>query len=511
MNEYKKSNPQEISSSGREEKERGPSIKKGRIKSWNGSFGFVQNEERDVFLHYSNLPENLLNAGRQGKLVGTEIEFSVEKGEKGPKAVSVREIVPEVKIPNDLAPVKIEDEWIGEFDPCIHESWNRKRGGPNKTTAALKTREYYLVDPPSREQFDGQTVIHKSIHGFNAFVESEMGAKLFLSGNTAYIFVIEMPLIPIERLQQAARFAGFNEVVLVPCVQFKAQSLGVRYHAFLDSPEESRYGFSILETTGIVDSTGTVRKQSGWSLASEKIDPKKLLEIYLEHGVCSLLESKDFHGLLLMDVPEKEHLDKAIADCERKIDLASQVPIATSVEIFSSDDGKKIVSGIAVVSGKRHFVPIKSKRAGSGFSSSGYSFELDLSEFGRKPVWVRNITDETTKALADAGMISGTNNPLEEIKQSAEQENAKALQDRISQAGKPFLEIQDGLLCVVEYNNKGDKEELKIVEVSSPNNPYTTVVSFKRDGGNEETLSFNVAKEEFVEAAKKRCVRLYKW
>ena len=62
---------------------------KGKIKWFNArkGFGFIEGEdEKDVFVHRTAVPEGIyLNEG-------DEVEFEVEKDEKGPKAVDLKKL-----------------------------------------------------------------------------------------------------------------------------------------------------------------------------------------------------------------------------------------------------------------------------------------------------------------------------------------------------------------------------------------------------------------------------------
>jgi len=62
---------------------------KGKIKWFNArkGFGFIEGEdEKDVFVHNTNIPEGThLDEG-------DEVEFEVEKDEKGPKAVNLKKL-----------------------------------------------------------------------------------------------------------------------------------------------------------------------------------------------------------------------------------------------------------------------------------------------------------------------------------------------------------------------------------------------------------------------------------
>lgn len=62
---------------------------KGKIKWFNArkGFGFIESEdEKDVFVHRTAVPEGTyLNEG-------DEVEFEVEKDEKGPKAANLKKL-----------------------------------------------------------------------------------------------------------------------------------------------------------------------------------------------------------------------------------------------------------------------------------------------------------------------------------------------------------------------------------------------------------------------------------
>ncbi len=66
-------------------------MSKGVIKWFNEKkgFGFITNEDgTDVFVHYSGIKGD----GFKTLNEGDHVEFEIEKGEKGPRAVSVRVI-----------------------------------------------------------------------------------------------------------------------------------------------------------------------------------------------------------------------------------------------------------------------------------------------------------------------------------------------------------------------------------------------------------------------------------
>jgi len=57
----------------------------GTVKFWNApkGWGFITAEDKtDVFAHYSNTLDKVEE--------GDEVEFEVENGERGPKAINVR-------------------------------------------------------------------------------------------------------------------------------------------------------------------------------------------------------------------------------------------------------------------------------------------------------------------------------------------------------------------------------------------------------------------------------------
>jgi CspA family cold shock protein len=51
------------------------------------NFGFIESDEMedDIFFHVSELPEDSIEEG-------TEVEFTQEDGDKGPKAVDIEEL-----------------------------------------------------------------------------------------------------------------------------------------------------------------------------------------------------------------------------------------------------------------------------------------------------------------------------------------------------------------------------------------------------------------------------------
>jgi cold shock protein len=62
---------------------------KGVIKWFNDrkGFGFITNEDgNDVFVHYSGI----LGDGFKTVNEGDKVEFEIEQGEKGPRAISVK-------------------------------------------------------------------------------------------------------------------------------------------------------------------------------------------------------------------------------------------------------------------------------------------------------------------------------------------------------------------------------------------------------------------------------------
>ena len=62
---------------------------KGKVKWYNSfkGYGFIEGEdEKDVFVHQTAIPEGT----RLDE--GDEVEFEVEKGEKGPSAVNVKKL-----------------------------------------------------------------------------------------------------------------------------------------------------------------------------------------------------------------------------------------------------------------------------------------------------------------------------------------------------------------------------------------------------------------------------------
>jgi CspA family cold shock protein len=68
----------------------------GRVKRYqrNAGYGFIESEEGDLFVHHTAL------ADREFLLPGQQVEFQVEPGDRGPRAVNVRvtgEVAPERK------------------------------------------------------------------------------------------------------------------------------------------------------------------------------------------------------------------------------------------------------------------------------------------------------------------------------------------------------------------------------------------------------------------------------
>ena len=60
----------------------------GKVKWFNEQkgFGFIEREDgSDVFVHHSSIE----GAGLRTLMEGDEVEFDIEEGEKGPKAVRV--------------------------------------------------------------------------------------------------------------------------------------------------------------------------------------------------------------------------------------------------------------------------------------------------------------------------------------------------------------------------------------------------------------------------------------
>lgn len=62
----------------------------GTVKFFNGDkgFGFIApaNGDKDVFVHYSALPDN---GGYRNLNEGDQVEFSIESSSKGPRAADV--------------------------------------------------------------------------------------------------------------------------------------------------------------------------------------------------------------------------------------------------------------------------------------------------------------------------------------------------------------------------------------------------------------------------------------
>ncbi len=64
---------------------------KGVVKWFNEKkgFGFITNEDgSDVFIHYSGI----VGDGFKTLAEGSQVEFEIENGDKGPRAVSVKPI-----------------------------------------------------------------------------------------------------------------------------------------------------------------------------------------------------------------------------------------------------------------------------------------------------------------------------------------------------------------------------------------------------------------------------------
>jgi CspA family cold shock protein len=76
---------------------------RGRVKRFERSsgFGFIETEQGDLFVHHTALK------GREHLLAGQLVEFEVEPGDRGPRAVSVRVI-------EDVSPKKKnQPDWRG--------------------------------------------------------------------------------------------------------------------------------------------------------------------------------------------------------------------------------------------------------------------------------------------------------------------------------------------------------------------------------------------------------------
>lgn len=66
-------------------------MEKGTVKWFNDSkgFGFIQKDSgEDIFVHNSAI----VSDGYRTLIEGTRVEFNVEKSDKGPRAVLVKEI-----------------------------------------------------------------------------------------------------------------------------------------------------------------------------------------------------------------------------------------------------------------------------------------------------------------------------------------------------------------------------------------------------------------------------------
>jgi CspA family cold shock protein len=60
----------------------------GRVKRYerNAGYGFIETEQGDLFVHHTALRD------RELLLAGQQVEFQVEQGDRGPRAVNVRVI-----------------------------------------------------------------------------------------------------------------------------------------------------------------------------------------------------------------------------------------------------------------------------------------------------------------------------------------------------------------------------------------------------------------------------------
>ena len=66
-------------------------MEKGTVKWFNDSkgFGFIQRDSgEDIFVHNSSI----VSEGYRTLIEGSRVEFNVEKSEKGPRAISVKQI-----------------------------------------------------------------------------------------------------------------------------------------------------------------------------------------------------------------------------------------------------------------------------------------------------------------------------------------------------------------------------------------------------------------------------------
>ena len=66
-------------------------MEKGTVKWFNGNkgFGFIEKDSGgDVFVHHSGINSD----GFKTLIEGSKVEFNIENTEKGPRAISVREL-----------------------------------------------------------------------------------------------------------------------------------------------------------------------------------------------------------------------------------------------------------------------------------------------------------------------------------------------------------------------------------------------------------------------------------
>ena len=126
----------------------------GRVKRYQrtAGFGFIETEEGDLFVHHTAL------ADREFLLEGQQVEFQVEAGDRGPRAVNVR-VTGEVSLERKNNP-----DWRGHrggtprFEDQDRVLPARARQRRPRPVARAGTPATEHVGPPRDDGEDGDAV-----------------------------------------------------------------------------------------------------------------------------------------------------------------------------------------------------------------------------------------------------------------------------------------------------------------------------------------------------------------
>jgi CspA family cold shock protein len=120
----------------------------GQVKRYarNSGFGFIETKEGDIFVHHTALKD------REFLLEGQQVEFEVEQGDRGPRAVDVR-------VTADVSPKrKNHPDWRGHRGGAPHFEGQERvipgRAGKPRRAPASPAKEARIGPPRDESDAD---------------------------------------------------------------------------------------------------------------------------------------------------------------------------------------------------------------------------------------------------------------------------------------------------------------------------------------------------------------------